>query len=76
MKTKRTMKFPDLVHQAIMKGPGAIMKCTYCEVLVQHSGDDAGETRDSGMSLRLQGALEDKWIGKQGGSGLKLPRQG
>ena len=42
MKTKRVVKFLDLVLRTIMKGPDAIMKCRHCEVLVQRSGDDAG----------------------------------
>ena len=43
------VKFPDLVLQAIMRGLDAITKCTYCEVLGQHSGDGAGGTLDFGM---------------------------
>jgi hypothetical protein len=49
MKTKRAMKFPDLVLRAIMRGLDVIMKCMYREGLVQHSGDGAGGTLDSGM---------------------------
>jgi hypothetical protein len=51
MKMKTIVKFPDLVLQAIMRGPDAITKCTYCEVLGQHSGggDGAGATLDFGM---------------------------
>lgn len=74
---KKVMKFPDLVLQAIMKGLDAITKCTNREELGQHSGDGAGGTLDFGMSnLRQKGVIKDKWIGKQGGSGLKLPKQG
>lgn len=50
MKRKRVVKFLDLVLRAMMRGPDAIMKCTYYEVLVQHSGDGVGETL--GWNLR------------------------
>ena len=77
MKMKTVVRSPDLVLRTIMRGPDAITKCTYCEVLGQHSGDGAGGTLDFGMSnLRWKGVIRDKWIGKQGGSGLKLLRQG
>lgn len=48
-KTKRAVEFPDLVLQAIMRGLRATMRCTYYEVLVQHSGDGAGGILDSEM---------------------------
>ena len=47
---KTVMKFLDLVLQAKMRGLDAITKCTYREVLEQHSGDGAGGTLDFGMS--------------------------
>lgn len=50
MEMKTVVKFPDLVLQAIMRGLDAITKCTYCEVLGQHSGDGAGGTPDFEMS--------------------------
>lgn len=49
MKMKTVVKFLDPVLQAIMRGLDAITKCTYCEVLGQHSGDGAGGTLDIGM---------------------------
>ena len=49
MKMKTVVKFLDLVLQAIMRGLDAIMKCMYCEVLGQHSGDGVGGTLDFGM---------------------------
>jgi len=49
MKTKRVVKFPDLVLRAITRGLDVIMRCTYREVFVQHSGDGAGGTLDSEM---------------------------
>lgn len=49
MKMKTVVKFLDLVLQAIMRGLDAITRCRYCEVLRQHSGDDAGGTLDIGM---------------------------
>ena len=47
---KKVMKSPDLVLQAILKGLDAITKCTYHEVLGQHSGDGGDGTLDFGMS--------------------------
>ena len=49
MKMKTVVKFLGPVLQAIMRGLGAITKCTYCEVLGQHSDDGAGGTLDNGM---------------------------
>ena len=46
---KMVMKFQDLILQAIMRGHDAITKCTYREVLGQHSGDGVGGTLDFGM---------------------------
>lgn len=45
----KIVEFPDLVLQAMVKGLDVIMRNTHCGVMVQHSGDDDGETLGSGM---------------------------